>query len=344
MRLQLDAKELRHILSIAGLPVSRQSVPILQCVHLSAKDGWLVAASSNLDIFTRARCEASVSDPGECCTNYDDLKAVATRLRGNVKLELSKEGLVISVEGVRLVLPISSEEFPSFSAPKEEVEIIDGVAAMAACVPFAATEETRYNLRGVTFDSDHAVGTDGKQFYCTTSSGGKGQIVPSDAAPAIAKIGGRLFLSNTTWRVEAENTHAAGRLVDANPVDWQRVLIHDEPFTELFADDLISAVEMATTGRADWVICEGRKGKYVVSGDRFKGLHIESAVDAPCEGEPQSFVTSTRILRSALKPFAGRKVSIASDGERIRVQPTQGGDFAIFMSMRDTRSNLREAA
>lgn len=344
MRLQVEASNLRRIVAIAGLAVRRNAVPILQCIKLTATGGRLVAAGSDLDIWTQAKCEASVSEHGHCCVNLDDFKAVCQRIKGVVSMDLTPHGLQVEATGASLTLPVSGGEFPSVRKPENETEIVDGVAAMATCIPFAAVEETKFHLRGVTFDGDTATGTNGQRFYAVPSSGGTGQIVPSEAAPIIAKIGGRLFVNESTWRIEAEDMAAQGRLIDADPLDWKRHIFDVEPFAKLSADDLISAIELATVGRAAWTVFKGVKGGFEVSGDRFKGAHIESNCAAPCAGDPPSLVAATDIALAILKAFEGREISLSTANNLIMVRPSKGDDFAIFGSLHDARSTLSEAA
>ncbi len=344
MRLQIEAKELTRIVGLAGLPTGRATVSILECVHLSAKDNRLTAMGTSMDTEVHATCEAAVAEAGKCSVNFADLKAITSRLRGAVRMSLDGATLCIEATGSRLKVPVLSDEIPRIKKPEAEAEIDGGAEAFLACHEFCATDEVRTHINGVCFDSGAAVATDGQRMIVTPCEGGHGQIIPASAAKAISKIGGRLFLGERTWRVEAEGCAAIGALASAQYPNWQSLVHKNAAFSECRTDDLVSAIEMATVGRAKWTVISLGGDGLEVSGDRFAGQHIESKCGVPADGPGAGLVVDTANILKCLKPFLGQTVKFSPSGQGVMISSDDRPEFTIMNVLRDVRTEIPEAA
>lgn len=344
MRLQIEAKSLADILAKSGLAIKDIGVPVLLCVKLEAKDNRLVSVGTNQEIEIQAHCDAAVSQAGECCANFSDLRAIASRVKGCVSLEATDSGLRVTCNGVDLTIPTLHDSFPRMSRPEGEVEATFGVDAIKSCVPFCADVKSRPSASGVIFSNDHAVGLNGVRLYVTPSTGGQGQIVPHTAAPIAAKLGGRLFLSKTTWRIEAQGSAALGRLLDFQPFDWQRVTFKADPIMSFDADDMVGAVQAATLGRAKNVVIEANGGNAKVSGDSFGGQHISGGCDVRCDGEAVTFVIPTKDALDCISAHSGCVVSLTTNGNFLMFTPHGREGFTMVGALKDARTHLPVAA
>lgn len=335
MRFTVESDAFRKAVSVASLPVRRAYIPILDCVRIKAGDNALILTGTDMDTTVIAKCEAAVSDPGEACVNAADLKAIIARMKGPISVS---GDLTLESGSAKLTLPTLTDAFPDAAKPKDEKEIVGGVETFIACVQFASTEEVKWHIGGVIFDTDTAVATNGVSFYATPCEGGAGQIVPHQAKPVFDKIGGRLFLGDGTWRVESEGCQAIGKLVDAPPVGWRRINFDRKPFSRVSADALTEAVEAVTVGRAAWVCLAPSGESYIVSGDRFTGSHIEGSFTVPTEGFPQGFVCETKNLLKVLAAYGGQNIALSTDGGVLKISTDRA--FSLLMPMRDARTQL----
>lgn len=337
MRFSVEAKLLRSAVNVVG-GIVKPGSHLMECVMIEARDNSLRVIASDHDTEAHAKLEAAVQVAGKACVNAADLRAIVKPMAGHIDATLSASGLLLACGPSRMSLPIIAGSLPRLPKPEGEVEVIGGVEAYLSCVDFAATDETRWHQRGVNFHDGFASALDGASFFCTPCDGGGGQIVPAQAKGIISKVGGRLFLSGDKWRVEAQGLMAMGRLIDHPPTEWRKFCPDADGPHKLDAGALLDAVSAVTVGRAAWTAIEATDGGLRVSGDRFKGAHIEGSYELPCAGFDQSLVVDTRILSKSLEPFRGQEVTFSTNGQLVRLDGSNG--FSIFAPLRDARTQL----
>lgn len=344
MKFQIEAKALAGIVATAGSAIKRNSVPILQCVKIDAKDARVTAIGTDNIITAYATATASVSAAGTACINFADLDAVVKRMRGVVSAEMTDAGLLLKSDRASLTIPALVGEFPPMSKPEDEAEIEGGALAIAECLPFASTEQAKPHIAGVNFSHGHAVGTTGTIFYATPCEGGQDQTVPVEGCTIINKIGGRLFLSDRTWRVEADGRGATGLLIDHPYVDWQRIAFDAETAVSFDADEALAAINMATVGRAFEVVFRSKDGTAAFSGDKFSGMRIDGESRIPCDGLDLCFVSNAKFLERALTPFSGAVVNVSVNAPIIKLTAEARAGWAFLSTLSDNRTELAEAA
>lgn len=345
MKLQIEANDLRDLLSGASLPVAKSFSAIMECVHLTAKDNTLrcVGVGNNMEAIGRQ--EAAVFAPGTASVNARDATSACAALTGYVHIETTERGLCFSGAGCAATLPITRDEFDfdRMERPRGEVEIEHGTDLLRRAAPFCARDDLREFTQGVGFDGDHAIATDGARMYISPAKGGNG-IIPMSAIPIIAKIGGRLFMSETSWRAEAENIQATGRLLSDQTPDWRRLISPGRTVATCEADDLSDAIKSASLGRAREVFFETHAGSLRVSGERFDGTSPESFAEISADGCDGAFLLNCTYIQKILAPFSGCVINLLDNGNTILIQPEGRDDFALIGLVRDVRQRLPERA
>ncbi|MEX0302864.1 MAG: hypothetical protein AB3N24_10605 [Leisingera sp.] len=335
MRVTVEAKPLSAALAdISGL--IKRGVDILQCVQITAKDNTLRLVTSDAEIEGHARIEAAVADEGRVCVSASDFKYAIAGAASTVELALGEKGLAVSGANINATLPPRYEEFPRLEQPDEMEEIEQGVQAFLSCEPAAAKDETRWNLTGVGFNGETAVGTNGMNARFHRATGGGGQIVPIRAKAILSKIKGRLFVGETLWRAENVGRVVVGRLVDANCVDISK-LPQDLPYAwTCDADELRAKIDAVTFNRASVVVLSGEADAIYLTAEKFEGAHIDAKAEVKAEGAGgATVVCSAQGLRTILGGMTG-DLRISTNGNAIEFC---AGDLrGLSMVMRDHRN------
>lgn len=229
----------RTLAAVCKVTESRNTVPILANVLLSATAGTLTVTGTDLDIQYSAvsACE------GELNTTVDAkrLSDIARRLSGDVvTLTLDGDKLTVKSGRSRFTLPtLPVEDFPSLEGGAPEVEFKVDLASLVAPVKFAiSTEETRYYLNGIylhaTKDGLRAVATDGHRLaYNTVASVGDipSVIIPRKTVGLIPTGEIDVSLSPNKIRFATADTIIVSKLVDGTFPSYERVIPHNNDRT-----------------------------------------------------------------------------------------------------------------
>ena len=166
---------LQQVLNVVA---SRSTMPILSNVLIEAEEGHISLTTTNLDLGTRCRIKAEVSDTGSITLPVRKLATIVKELPVNeVFLETSKKNQVKITSGGSLfkIMGISSEEFPPLPT-FENRKVFDlsqeEIVNMLKSVSYAqSTDENRYILNGVYFkfadEKLTLVATDGRRLGLT---------------------------------------------------------------------------------------------------------------------------------------------------------------------------------
>ncbi len=341
MRFTVEPKPFLEAITTASLPVKpRNPIPILACLRIEARDNTVIISGTDMDTEVKVRCEAAVSEVGGSCVNARTLKELVSHMTQTIDVAAGLS-LDSGVHSHRITdLPI--EDFPTKEKPDPGVEIEGGVQAFLRCAPFAGDEEVRYYLKGVCFDAERAFATNGHVARHTACTGGARQIVPAEYAPIFQKIGGRLFLSDATWRLENEHVHVLGKLIDAVYPDLTPLFSGGDARLTIDADGLLAAVKAASAGSAKSIRLVPHDDMYAVQGDRFEGPHMETSVDVQAHGDLFQCLLSREYLTTALTAFAGEVLNVAGDSERVSFRGADGQ--CEVMAQRDAAAAKAEAA
>lgn len=232
----------------------RNTIPIIGCVLLRARDGRIEVSGTNLDQVVTASLEAPAAAALHVAVPGHDLKAALDRLdqKGELTIALDADGQRLSLRQGRTayrfpVLP--AEDWPEVDMmPEGAARFVITAAELAAGLDgvsvAASSEEVRYWLNGVFLDftaGDAAfVATDGHRLHrCSMPPGldsghAPAAIVPTAAIrPLVTACDGggdiAIILTSTKLRAEAPNAKGAPvvlttKLVDGSFPDWRRVV------------------------------------------------------------------------------------------------------------------------
>lgn len=240
----------------------------------------------------------------------------------------------------------------------------EGVLAhlLALTRPFISTEETRYYLNGVFFETDtsglelRAVATDGHRLGsrkvtlpAATKPEGK-FIVPREAVDALHKlIGGaevRVSFTDTHVEFTGNGVFIRSKLIDGTFPDWRRV-VPQEFVTAVKAktDALMRAARIAKFGeRSAALKFEPKDSGVTVSGRSHNGDTITAVVPGGrTVGEkPITFGLNAKYVETAVRAIGEKAVEflLNDSGGPMRLVPAGerpepfGGDILILMPMR----------
>jgi len=189
----------------SGVVVSRTPTPVLQCMKLSAEEGLLTLAATDLEVGLRLGVEqVEVEDAGEALVPADKLAQIV-RACDDPTLTLETEDHALHIRGENSHFKVYGYD------PKEAPQVRDFSEATVDCeIPAdvlhrlisrtlfaAAAEHSRYAINGVLFDRHgkkmRLVATDGRRLAvakgdCTKGEGDSTCIVPTKALNLVNKL------------------------------------------------------------------------------------------------------------------------------------------------------------
>lgn len=325
MKFTVEHAAIKKALATAMLAVPSRvmHIPILSCVLLKATDTGLRISGSCLDIEAHGKCEAVVAVPGEAAVDAALLSALIGSCPVGSLVEFWLDDLTLHVSAGRIKASFASLDafnFPHMTPPDATNEVEGWAGALTFCADFCGHGDIRHYLNGVTFEAGAAVSGDGARLgSLPVTYSGPRIIIPVEAIPAIMKAAGengRLFLGTTAWRVEAENTALAGKIIDGDfTPGWRKLLPgEDQTWLSCEADALLDAVKAAGLGQAREILLRVTGPDLVVIGERFDGPVSGCATAIPCDGvDGRAICFSTKLLTATLTALKGRVISFAGD-------------------------------
>lgn len=338
MKLQAETKPLLAAVTQAAAPIaSRNTMPVLECVLLRAADNALSITGSNLDMEVRATCEAAVSAPGCIAVPAAPLKAWLSSLSETMVSITLDSAVDLRAGRSHCRLPFFPEaDFPVAMPGDAPHEIEGAAAALAYCAPFVSTEEAKFYLNGVFFCATAAVGLDGHRMAFAPAKSPVEAIVPHTAfrviLPAL-KAGGRLFLGESVWRVEAEGLAIKGKVIDGAFPDWRRAIPNGPvPVFTADADDLSSALRKVMFGGALRVIIKSDSDGVALDGEGYDNTSIAATATASAD----VFATfgqclNAKYLASILDANAGSVVHVSLSDFILQFRPLAREGFGCIV-------------
>lgn len=333
MKFSCSGTDLSNALKSACAVVkSRNTVPVLECVHVEASEGVLKISASDLDTYVTIKVEADVVESGAALINAKVAKGLIRN--GRVTFETDGNALVFQgpSSSARLVtLPV--DQFPSLSTEQDAKPTKASVQDILDCMNFAANEELKYYLRGVCVCENHCVGLDGHQVLTVEGGGGDRQIIPREVAALLATIpDATISLSKNMWHAQSGNVSAHGKIIDGVYPDWERVVSHPPTTVTMKADDLRSASAAISPVFSEKV---RRLSIEVVDGQVKLSAHGEFGEGqalADCDGSLEPMRINGKYLSDVCAAFSGREISISGTTDRLTILCE--GRQATIMGMR----------
>ena len=297
----VDRKELKKALQIVNRAVpKRTTLPAIQNVRLSAENGYLEVAGTDLEHAVRIPVRRlNGKGNGVALLPGRALAAHVTKAKGDtLAFEWTDDGKhhVATVGAAKIVgiAPADYPVLPEFEAG-DAVKIHGGdFAAAVASVTFAvSTEIVRYALTGILLEvkggKAHFVASDGKQLahqtvHCT---GPAGRVILSrTTADLVSRLAKRAPDADVEIRMDAkefkvsirvDGARVLARTIDGNFPDWRMVVPkYNTLHAEIGRDDLLDAIEQVLPCTTE----QTRAARFT-----FRPAHVELFTRAQDVGE-----------------------------------------------------------
>jgi len=190
---------------VAGVVINRTPTPALQCIKLTAADGKLTLAATDLEVGLRVVVDqVDITKPGEALIPADKLTQIA-RASDDPTLTLETKEHTLHIRGGHSKFtvfgydPKDAPQVRDFTDVKVDCEIDAGrMRTLISRTLFAAAaEHSRYAINGVLFERDgkklRLVATDGRRLAvargeCSKAEGKTTCIIPTKALNIISKL------------------------------------------------------------------------------------------------------------------------------------------------------------
>lgn len=189
---------------VGGVVLARTPTPVLRCIKLSAADGLLTLAATDLEVSLRMGVEqVDIQEDGEALIPADKLGQIV-RLCDDPTLTIESKDHTITIRGADSDFKIFGYDPKEFPAVREfdgdvDCEVNAGIlhTLISQTLFAAASEHSRYAINGVLFERNgkklRLVATDGRrlalaQNECNTGAGDSSCIVPTKALKLMIKL------------------------------------------------------------------------------------------------------------------------------------------------------------
>lgn len=191
--------------NVGSVVAARTPSPVLQCVKLSAGEGMLTLAATDLEVGLRLGVEqVDVADDGEALIPADKLNQIV-RNSSDSTLTVESEDHTVHIRGSDshfVIYGYDPKEAPAVREFDEEAvdcELEAGALHLLIhrTLFAAAAEHSRYAINGILFDREEKqlrlVATDGRRLavargQCISGSGKNSCIIPTKALGLIGKL------------------------------------------------------------------------------------------------------------------------------------------------------------
>lgn len=276
MKATLSKSELVSGLSLIQTAAEKKTtMPILSNVLITAKEGEVTIASTDLEITSSASLKAEVKKRGSTTVNSKLFLDIARELpEGEVSIELNEsERLTLSCQRSRFTMNgISSEEYPGLPGLALDIKDRFQSGALLRLIDrtlyAVSSDDTRYNLTGVCLEpakgGTQAVATDGHRLSLDFSSALKVKeraIVPRRGLIELKKllessdeIG--LAIKEGFLVAETSKFRLAVRLIDGEFPDYAQVIPSDKGvIAEIPTDELTHSLRRVVLLATDKTKC-----------------------------------------------------------------------------------------
>ncbi|MCH9650858.1 MAG: DNA polymerase III subunit beta [Deltaproteobacteria bacterium] len=285
MEIRLDRSEfLTELAPMQGIVERKSTIPVLSHLLLTARDGKLFLAATDLDVSLTSWCEADVDLDGGIAVQAKKFMEIIRSLRTQeVSLRLEEpKTLTIEAGNSRFKIHgLAPEDFPTLPTVEEEgaIDIPFGdFRRMIGKILFAiSADESRFQLNGallkVKEDSLEMVATDGHRLAVVESkleNGGEeaSVLVPRKALQELQRfdgngaVGFRRGAHHLSYRLGRRELIC--RILEGSFPDYDRVISKDND-------------KKLTFDRRN--LLEGIQRVALMTGDRARGVRFQFAQD-----------------------------------------------------------------
>ncbi|MBE0569620.1 MAG: DNA polymerase III subunit beta [Deltaproteobacteria bacterium] len=372
MNFTVDRDLLIDVLTgIQGVAERRHTMPVLSHALMTIGGGNLTVVSSDLEIVVRCMQPVSTGEPGSIALPARKLLDIAKVLpKGAPVTVAGKEGNYVEISAGRShfrLAGLPAQEFPEMpEKPAGKAVSVDGDVFRTLServVPFASSDETRYNLAGILLERSgteaesmlRMVATDGHRLAMADGEvGNVGELlasrkilVPKKGILEIRKLAesgpGSIDLSASEKFLFAAkgDTEVWVRLLDADFPDYRQVVpkenllkatVERDAFAEVLrrvavmAPDKVHSVKLSFSGK-----------QLEVSSTSPDQGEARDLLEAEYEGPAMKIGFNGRYLQDAVSGVAEEKVVLQLKDEvsQVILRPEKETSFlAIVMPMR----------
>jgi DNA polymerase-3 subunit beta len=325
MRLTISKSDLSRVLTNVGRVVeSRNVIPILGNVKLSADAGHLTVTGTDLDIIATDRAVADVTQPGTVCVDAKLLADIAKKAGGDISISLDADRLVVkSGRSVFKLATLDAKDFPSFGDEAYAASFDVDLAALFAPVAFAiGNDANRPFLHGVFFhvlDGEAvAVATNGHRL--ARHKGAElpefeGVIVPQKTVGMLPKGTASVSVSGNLIRIVSGDFSLTSKLIDGIFPDYRRVIpTENDLVASAEKDDLLKASDRVATvssERGNAVKLSIAPGAIALTVQSVERGEAADEVQAEYSGKPVDIGFNSIYFRDALQVFPSGLVNLA---------------------------------
>lgn len=352
MRLTIPRNDLLRLLtSVNKVIESRNTIPILSNVLLSADGGRLSVKATDLDIEASASIAVQPDADGKTTVDARMLADIVKKLPATADVLLDQKDNTLHVTSGRSKFKLATlpaGDFPSFSAGNYTTEFDVDLAALLAPVKFAiSTEETRYYLNGtylhVVAGKLTAVATDGHRLSRNVGAACDeftGVIIPRKMVDNMPIGVVHVELSDTKIRISTADATFVSKLIDGTFPDYQRIIptgndkiVTVDRGTFMAAADRVATIS-SERGRAVRVSIASGQAVLSVTNNDGQAATEEVAVDY--DGEPVDIVFNARYVADVFAQFPAGDVKLAllDGGAPALITGAAEGLLCVMMPMR----------
>ncbi|MBX5010861.1 DNA polymerase III subunit beta [Rhizobium lentis] len=325
MKLTIVRSELARVLTNVGRVVeSKNTIPILGNVKLSAVPGQLRITGTDLDIVAADVAPADVAEEGDICVDAKLLTDIAKKAGGDISISLESDRLIVkSGRSVFKLATLAAADFPTFGAESYSASFDVDLAALFAPVTFAiGNDANRPFLHGVFFhviDGEAvAVATNGHRL--ARHKGAElpefdGVIVPQKTVGMLPKGEANVSVSENLIRIISGEFSLTSKLIDGVFPDYRRVIPTDnELIASAEKDDLLKASDRVATvssERGNAVKLSIAPGAIALTVQSYDRGEAADEVQAEYSGKPVDVGFNSIYFRDALQVFPAGLVNLA---------------------------------
>ncbi|MBY3543631.1 DNA polymerase III subunit beta [Rhizobium laguerreae] len=325
MRLSITRADLARVLTNVGRVIeSRNTMPILSNVLLSAKDGRLQVTGTDLDIVATDATAADVTESGSICVDAKLLADISKKAGGDISISMEGDRLVVKSGRSRFALPtLAAADLPTFGADDYTASFEADLAALFAPVAFAiGNDANRPYLHGVFFHvmdgKAVAVATNGHRLARHTGQElpeFDGVIVPQKAVGMLPKGLAQVSVNENIIRIVFGDFTLTSKLIDGTFPDYRRVIpTENDLVASAEKDDLLKASDRVATvssERGNAVKLSIAPGAIALTVNSVERGEAADEVQAEYSGKPVDIGFNSIYFRDALQVFPAGLVNLA---------------------------------
>ena len=300
----------------------KNTLPVLECVKMSAKEGKLECVTTDLEITLGKSIECEVEKEGTILVSHRDLFGLVREIdvetislevkKKDTKEEKEKTGaLLLKTDKGKYRLPlVKVKDFPKIEDLKTKTSMEVDIKEVLYKTMFAvSTDNIRYALNGVFFDGENAVATNGVRLSVIPCSLGEAScIVPTNACREISKIDGKVEVQITDKNILFKNngSYIKSRLIEGKFPDYKPIIPKNDCKIKINSEELINILKrMRLINENIMEIDFGKDCVVFKAGEAGKTANEEMVIK---NEEEKKFAINPVLLMEMLKRVSGEVV------------------------------------